>query len=216
LFRWLKFSDWSIGAKALFLLILLGVGSEFIGTFWYREVNLFGDGYQLPGLPFSIDILLITSVFFLFGYMMRDQVINFKPNIWLFLLAVVVFLIIETLTDARIMLNKRQYDFPLYATIGAVCGGYVVITFSWLISKSEWLSIIPLRLGEASLFILIFHNIINTLFYRYFSEGIVDVQLLTGIAFLCFGLSISIPLLIRWVVIKSDLLALLFLPAKVR
>ncbi|MCG8083055.1 MAG: acyltransferase family protein [Candidatus Thiodiazotropha taylori] len=216
LFRWLKFSDWSIGAKALFLLLLLGVGSEFIDAFWYREVNLLGDGYQLPGLPFSIDIVLITSVFFLFGYMMRDQVVNFKPNIWLFLLAVVVFLIIETLTDARIMLNKRQYDFPLYATIGAVCGGYVVITFSWLISKSEWLSIIPLRLGEASLFILIFHNIINTLFYGYFSEGIVDVQLLTGIAFLCFGLSIFIPLLIRWVVVKSDLLALLFLPAKVR
>ncbi|MCG7866829.1 MAG: acyltransferase family protein, partial [Candidatus Thiodiazotropha taylori] len=80
LFRWLKFSDWSIGAKALFLLLLLGVGSEFIDAFWYREVNLLGDGYQLPGLPFSIDIVLITSVFFLFGYMMRDQVVNFKPN----------------------------------------------------------------------------------------------------------------------------------------
>ncbi|MCG7913244.1 MAG: acyltransferase family protein [Candidatus Thiodiazotropha weberae] len=216
LFRWFKFSDWSIGTKVLFLLLLLGVGSEFIGTFWYREVSFLGNGYQLPGLPFSIDILLITSVFFLFSYMMRDQVVNFKPNIWLFLLAVVVFLIIETLTDARITLNKRQYDFSLYATIGAICGGYVVITFSWLISKSEWLSIIPLRLGEASLFILIFHNIINTLFYTYFSEGISDVQILTAIAFLCFGLSISIPLLIRWFVVKSDLLALLFLPAKVR
>ncbi|MEW8384709.1 MAG: acyltransferase family protein, partial [Candidatus Thiodiazotropha taylori] len=61
LFRWLKFSDWSIGAKALFLLLLLGVGSEFIDAFWYREVNLLGDAYQLPGLPFSIDIVLITS-----------------------------------------------------------------------------------------------------------------------------------------------------------
>ncbi|MCG8485962.1 MAG: acyltransferase family protein [Chromatiales bacterium] len=216
LFRWFKFSDWSTGSKALFLLLLLGVGSEYIGVFWYREINFLGSGYQLPGLPFSVDLVMVTSAFFLFGHMMRDRVVNFKPNIWLFLLAVIVFLIVETLTDARISLNKRQYDFPMYATIGAVCGGYVVITLSWLIAKSEWLSIIPLRLGEASLFILIFHNIINTLFYSYFSDGINDIQLLTAIAFFCFGLSIFIPLLIRWGVVNSNVLALLFLPAKVR
>ena len=69
-----------------------------------------------------------------------------------------------------------------------------------------------MRFGEASLYILIFHGFIQLKFFYTFSAGVTDGTVLYGIAVIAFALSVSLPLLIKWVVVRSDILSLAFLP----
>ena len=212
LFRFFKFNQLPFGVMVAVLLIFMSIGALCIQLFWHLDVQLFGRSIQLPGLPFSLDIILITSVYFICGHILKTRLIQFSPNIPLLILSLVLFVLILVFTDAKLNLYERVYRDPLFATLGTACGIYIVISIAWFISKSKWLSYVPLRLGEASIYILIFHGFIQLKFYYYFSAGVTDENALMIIAIISFGLSVSIPLLIKWVVIRSDILSLAFLP----
>jgi fucose 4-O-acetylase-like acetyltransferase len=131
----------------------------------------------------------------------------------------VLFVFISVFTDAHIDLNNRVYKDPFFATLATSCGIYIIVSIAWFISKSKWLSYVPLRLGEASIYILIFHYFIQAKTSSYLSAVITDETALfilavcSGIV-ISFGLSISIPLHIKWIVDRSDILSLAFLPFK--
>lgn len=123
-------------------------------------------------------------------------------------------MLISTFTDAHIGLNKRVFDNPFFATLGAFLGIYIVLSISWYISKIGWLSFVPLRLGESSLYILIFHGFIQKKTYSYFLNVGSEHISLPVIAFITLVLSVSVPLAIKWAVLKNDVLSLMFLPFK--
>ena len=59
---------------------LMCIGVSCIDLFRTFHLPFFGNVAHLSGLPFSLDIVLVTSFFFVLGVLMRQQVISFKPN----------------------------------------------------------------------------------------------------------------------------------------
>jgi polysaccharide biosynthesis protein PslL len=214
LFCIFKFHLLPVTLQTITLITFMLCGTLFVQFFWYMDIQIFNHSMQLPGLPFSIDIILITSVFFISGSLLKDTLMAFKPNLLLLSFAIAMFYLICIYSDAHIDLNKRVYNSPLYSTLGALFGIYAVLSLAWYISKVEWLSYLPLRLGEASLYILIFHVFIQENTYPYLVEGVSDETTLMVMGTVSFLLSVLLPIGIKWVVLRSDLLSLLFIRFK--
>lgn len=212
LFRYFNFFGLSFLLKAIILLFFIVLGSLMIPLFWYPEISFFGQPINLPGLPFSLDLILITSFYFICGKLLNKKLIGFSPNIKVLIIFSILFILISIYTDAHMDLNQRIYKNPIFTTLGAFFGIYICICLSFFISKIKWISIIPLRLGEASLYILIFHLYIQEKVYSFFSGQISDSFTLFILAVFSFVLSISVPLVIKWVVVRSSFLSLAFLP----
>ena len=214
LFRFVKFNTLPGYVKSILLFISLLVGALTIDVFWYREIIIFGREFKLPGLPFSIDIIFITSVFFISGHLLRDKIVNFYPNVVYVTLSVFMFLYILFFSDAHTDLNKRIYVDPIAATLGAICGIYMVMFVSWLLGKYKISRIVFASLGSASLYILIFHSFIGSRSYNYISAGVVGNDALIVLAAVAVILSVSLPLVIKKIALRNDYVALFFLPFK--
>lgn len=214
LFRCTRFSRMQQCRKWLFLILCLLLGAATIGMFWYQEVVFFNYVVTLPGLPFSIDLILITSAYFLSGHLLKEKVIQFSPKPAYFLLAIAVFIGITMYSGASTDLNNRVYASPLFATLGAVAGIYIVLCISSLFSRYAITKKVFLALGGASLYILIFHAWIGGTIYQYTTTNVTHDGLLLLLSITAFLLSISIPLLIQSMVRRNNFLALLFLPLK--
>ena len=214
LFKFTVFHLLSPFIQGFFLLIFLFIGIVTIDRFWYTDIIFFGHTLELPGLPFSIDIIFITSIFFITGHLLKEKVIHFSPQRIFFLLSVCLFFCIIWFSNAHINLNIRIYTSPVAATIGAICGIYIVISISWFLVRYNIVKVIFLNLGAASLYILIFHMFIGRKIYNYFSLGVKDDIYLMLLTIIAFILSLFLPLLIKKIVLKNDYLSLWFLPFK--
>ncbi|WP_196161276.1 acyltransferase family protein [Reinekea sp. G2M2-21] len=212
LIHYFKFHTYPLLLIVLILSTFLFIGSQSISLFWYKNVHLFDAFSQRPGLPFSLDLTLTTSVYFILGFCIRQQVVNYKGQLSVFVFASLVFAGIWIITDAYIDLNKRIYTQPFFATIGAFCGIYCVIYVSSFICRVSWLRYLPLKLGEASLYILIFHSVIQRQFYSIFSEGITNEVVLMAVGTSAFFASIMISIAIKYLVRRSNILSLIFSP----
>lgn len=214
LFRSLSIFKNGVPLSYLVLLSFLSIGSMCIGYFWLKDISIFSKTITLPGLPLSLDLILVTSPFFIFGSLIKDKVINFRPSVCLFLLASLGFALISQLTDAHVDFYNRKYDDPIYSTLAALCGIYIVVSISYALSGHYLLRKIPVMLGGSSLYIFIFHDFVGWKIYNYYSGGFTDERSLIYFSFVCYGLSIIIPLFIKYAVEHSDLLSLAFLPFK--
>lgn len=214
IFRFCNFQAVPIALKAVALAVILTGGVLCIKFFWYKSFQFFQYSMELPGLPFSIDIVLITSVYFMAGYIVNDKIRRFQPSAVLLGCSIVLFLLVIKYTNAHIDLNKRVYDDPLFASLGALFGIYMVLSCAWAASKLKWLSFVLLRLGESSIYILIFHAPIQAEMHKYFSGKISDENGMVMLAALSFLCSVFIPVGIGWIVRKSELLSIFFLPFK--
>lgn len=198
------------------LLFLFVLGAINVDFFWLIKADFISSGFFLPGLPFSVDIIFITSFYFILGYLLKKLIIDFKPDFILFCFAFVLFYLVVTFTTAHIDLNKRIYEDPFYATIGALSGIYVVIYISYVISKSSVFSNFFSILGKASLFILIFHSIIQRTSFKALSELSDDLSYLSIVSFFSFCLSIWFSLIIKRIVDGNLYLSFFFLPRKMK
>ncbi|MCG8613444.1 MAG: acyltransferase family protein [Pseudomonadales bacterium] len=212
LFYFFRFGCLSFGLQVAVLFCFLVVGSLFVDYFWYRSINIYDFSTELPGLPFSLDILLISSPYFILGYLLKDKVFNFRPNLLILIFFIGLFVCLASFSDAYIDLNKRIYVNPIVAPIGAILGIYIVLSCAWFFSKVDWLKLIFIRLGTASLFILIFHHFIEYNLFTFLSVGVAGDNNLLIVSVFSYLLSISIPLLIKKIVEGNELLSLAFFP----
>lgn len=53
--------------------------------------HLFGQSYSIPGLPFSADVVFISSAYFLLGYLLRSALRAHKTSLIGLLVSVVLF-----------------------------------------------------------------------------------------------------------------------------
>jgi fucose 4-O-acetylase-like acetyltransferase len=204
----------SWATKFISLIFILIVSSLFIDLFWNVEIDILSDSYLLLGLPFSLDIVFITASYFILGNLLRKEIINFSPNKLVAIFSLFMFLCIVNFTDAHTNLNERSFSNPIFATVGAIFGIYMVLAISWLLSRKQSLSFIPLTLGKSSLFILIFHVPINHVIANYFVSIISDEKILIAARVVAFLLSISLPLAIKWIVVRNSILSLAFFPIR--
>jgi len=204
------FSAW-FRISCVTLLLLFGI--VLMHAFQLMPEHVMDSRMDIHGLPLSIDLLLLTSAFFLAGHFFRDQVLTFKPNTLLVVLAAIVFVLISTFSEAKVNLAYRVYDSWFLSTIAAVCGGYLVVSSAYLVEKSIVSSKLFCFLGLSSLFILIFHMPVDGMIFRALTQHQLSssVQVASMISFVgC----LLIPLAIRVMVIRSDFLSLFYLPLK--
>lgn len=129
----------SLAASCVLLAVQLGLGILFLKTFWQIPVEFGGEQYLLPGLPFSLDITLISSAHFMFGYVLRDVLRRHQSSLLTLCIALAVttasFLYYPTVVD----MAQRRYDHWFWATVQAVSGVYLCWALSGLMMKIDWL-----------------------------------------------------------------------------
>ena len=142
----------------MLLAVQLGLGILFLKTFWQIPVEFGGEQYLLPGLPFSLDITLISSAHFMFGYVLRDVLRRHQSSLLTLCIALAVttasFLYYPTVVD----MAQRRYDHWFWATVQAVSGVYLCWALSGLMMKIDWLGKAMTYIGQSTLILLIFHG----------------------------------------------------------
>ncbi len=149
--------------KVIFLSFMLLLGVLSLQTFWLAPIDPFGlnlilyNKNLLHGLPFDIDIMLVTLPFFLFGALSAKKMQSFQYKSIYTALALIIFIGLHYSYNYSIALHLRQYDNLIVSTLQIITGVYLVLSISSLCTKYQILSKVLSYLGQASLFILIFH-----------------------------------------------------------
>ena len=148
--RWLR---WGL------LLLTLWIGTLFLQTFYPFTISLFGKSYQLYGLPFSLDLVLLSGFYFLLGNEVR-QITNEQTfeNWFLLIGSGVVLLLMVYFFPQRIDFNTRVYESLIINTLEAIIGIVFILAFSRQIElRSAKLAALFKYFGQISLYILLFH-----------------------------------------------------------
>jgi fucose 4-O-acetylase-like acetyltransferase len=151
-----------IGNRSVRWLILLGMqalGVAALGAFYPFSLSLLGKEYELFGLPFSLDLVFLSGFFYIMGNEVRqvspEKIFN---NRWVLFGAGGGLIALTLLFEQRIDFNTRTFESFSINTIEAILG----ILFTLAVSKQIDLRTTRLAsalkyIGQASLFILIFH-----------------------------------------------------------
>lgn len=229
--RTTRFAAWPEWSQAVFILLMLGVGVTGIECFWEVPMQLGTHRFELPGLPLSMDIVLISGAFFLGGYFFREPLTrggedggspaapasdatvpatNESVERWGFVIALSTFVAIHVVTDTTMDVNYRRYDHAVITTIAAASGIYLTIAVSRVITRLTLLRRALSYVGSASLFVLIFHHPVQFKSFEFFETHLTDSRhVAAGLAFVVATL---VPLAIFEVVRRVRLLRALYLP----
>ena len=198
--------------RIYFLVLMLVFGVMFIKYFWQIEINLYGKTYILPGLPFSLDIVFITSSYFLLGHYSSKYVLSFKPTNLIVIISMGLFIGCHYLFDRTIDLNLRVFDGYIIPTIQSLSAIYIILSMSYYAQASHIIRSALSYLGISSIFILIFHSFFQSKAYalaiNYYGE-----KSFISISF-AFLAGIIAPVLMWYIVKKSDYLSLFYMPIK--
>ena len=141
------------------LVLTLGLSSLFLKDFYPFTLSVFGRQYELFGLPFSLDLILLSGFFFILGSEIR-QVTSEKTfeNIYLLIVSGVVLLLSVYFSEARNDFNTRTYESYLINTAEAIAGILFVLALSRQIElRTNRFAALFKYFGQTSLFILLFH-----------------------------------------------------------
>lgn len=200
--------------KVTCLLLMIPLGCLSIQYFWLLDISVGGRNIKLPGLPFGMDLLPLTTFFFLFGYFMKGHIHAFKSNVFVLLLALMGFLWLTLHTESRLNLYLRIYENMLLTTVVALLGCYILLHFSVYLSKLPWLGNVLGYIGSTSLFILMFHSIIGGLTLNWLIELNDGSMTMLSLAATATLVSIVVPLILKLLIEKLFLLRVMYLPLK--
>ena len=192
--------------------ILLLAGIYVIQFFWRKPVSLFGEAHIMMGLPWSLDILLITSAYYLAGYHLSRRVRGFAPKISYTVIAFIVFVAAHAVADQTIDLNIRKYDGYVLPVLESLSGIYLALALCHHAQQLGWLGRAFALAGKASLFVLIFHWPIQGRAVYALTNLLPNHQ--TTAMLLGFVVASVLSVAVWWVVDRSAYLSLLFFPFK--
>lgn len=141
------------------LLATLAISLPFLQSFYPFSISLLGNDYELFGLPFSLDLVLLSGFFFILGSEVRQLTTEDTFNNYLLLAGtgLAVFLM-NYFIDSPIDFNTRVYSSFFINTFEAIAGILFVLALSRQIElRTNWLASLMKYFGRASLIILIFH-----------------------------------------------------------
>jgi len=141
------------------LLGMQGIAIAFLDMFYPFSISVLGRNQELYGLPFNLDLVLLSGFFYILGNEIR-YAISEKTfyNLWILLGAGGGLILLTSIFEQRIDFNTRLFEsFPIN-TVEAILG----ILFALAVSKQIEMRTTRLAsalkyIGQASLFILIFH-----------------------------------------------------------
>ena len=151
----LKLSLWVTGVLIAAQLLL---GVWLLPLFWQLPVTLGGHHWVLPGLPFSLDITLISSTYFIVGYLARDWLRTHSGSWLTCLVSVLLFAAVFIPTWDTMDLAQRRYDSWLWTSVLAVIGVYACWALARVLMVSALLPRAMTYIGQSTLILLIFHG----------------------------------------------------------
>lgn len=203
----------------LIVMFLLVFGVAYIDYFWVGNVFYFSDQAMLfvktvhfPGLPFSLDIVFVSSAFVLLGYLFRDEVKAVKLSYFCFSLVFFLFCLLLFFFPVVMDLNFRVYGDFVVSTLRAFFGVYIVIFLSELISRNEVLGKSLAYIGSCSIFVLVFHSAVQAITYSVLSL-IYKINYFNGVV--SFVLGVVLPIIFFEVTKRQRLLSVILLPKKI-
>lgn len=191
---------------------LWALGAWSLGWFWHRPLppaagHLLGTPL-MPGLPFSADLLPLSVAFLLLGHVLQAHIksLVFRPLPWL--LALGGFVALHIAFNFTIDLNMRAYDDGVVSTLQIVFGvALVILSGAWL--ATQRVGRLLARVGAASLFILIFHMVVQDRVFMLLVR-------LTGAsvpsALLAFVLGVAVPMGLHAMALRQRWMAWLLMP----
>lgn len=168
-----------------------------------QEQLIGGKQYIIKGLPWSIDVILITAAFFISGCFIRKgnlEFIFYKHGIALLMIS--VFTVLHFFYNHTIDLNLRRYDNIVICTLLAYAGIHISTYTANIIAKKKNRFISSIQyLGKYSLIIFIFHPIVqSSVYYTIISllpSSAHSIAILTA-----FAAGVLTPLLLNWAFIE--------------
>lgn len=142
----------------VFLLAMQVIGVIFLARFWPFTLNLPGHQLNLLGLPFSIDLILVSGFFFILGCEVNKIVpaqVFASPFTLVFSAAALVGMVVWL--PPVIDFNTRLFESLPINTIEALLGITLILAISKQLERIPRLSSMFRYVGQASLIILIFH-----------------------------------------------------------
>jgi polysaccharide biosynthesis protein PslL len=141
------------------LVATLGISSLFLQDFYPFNFSVFGKHYELFGLPFSLDLVLLSGFFFILGSEIK-QIASEKTfeNIYLLIGTGIVMILMNLFLAPVIDFNTRLYESYFINTVEAIVGILFVLALSRQIElRTQKPAALFKYFGQASLFILLFH-----------------------------------------------------------
>ncbi|MFW5432454.1 MAG: acyltransferase family protein [Methylophilaceae bacterium] len=184
--RLTNYNEKSLIFKITFLIMLIMLGQQLTTYFWPLRIAY----TDFWGLPFSLDLVVLSSFYFILGYTVKNYIYQFKPNLYLFIISFFCVYIAAYHFDASIKLFYRNIGNPFVAIPSSLFAIYCGLTISTLLSKMKYISQLFLAMGVNSLFILIFHvpvmYCIDTAFNLPNTTAKISILLLLSITFSVF------------------------------
>lgn len=197
---------------------MLIIGATFIDLFWRVDLSnfsftntIFGKIKYLPGLPFSFDLLWVSSAYVLMGFLLRQAIEPLRFNSLIFSIAILVFATLHYYFDNTLDLNMRVYGNVPISSLKAILGIYIVISFAKLLDTFTIPKKILTYLGANSLFILIFHYPLQLVAFKLLSL-IGEVDYFNGL--LAFLIGTFMPMLLLEITKRQRILSKMLLPKK--
>jgi fucose 4-O-acetylase-like acetyltransferase len=201
------------GWMMLAALALLTIGIGFIDAFWQpapADIRFVGPGRFL-GLPWSADLVPVTSSFIIFGYLLAEPVKSMRFRPVGLLISLVVFVLLHCYFDESMDLNERVYGNPIVSTIQAFAGIYITFSIASLLQNFPSFKKPLTHLGSGTLFVLIFHDPLQTIAFDTLSQ-ISPHEYLSSFGSLIWSIVVS---LLLWEAAKHQkLIGRLLLPNK--
>ncbi len=196
--------------RALFLVAILGAGVATIQLFWPVKFSILNHAFEFYGLPWSADLLLITTAFFILGYEIRrtflDDLTGSPYSPWVFGAALVLFAGLNIAFQSTIDFYIRSYGSFVVNTLEAVSGSLLILYLA------KWLEQGPQRIfnafkytGAASIVLLIFHYVPQEFLYQKLIALSINSLLASMITF-CVGVLFPIGLF-AWIIRPNPLLS---------
>lgn len=165
----------------------------------------------LIGLPFSADLLPATLPYVLVGCLLAPRVRELNPR-WSWLVtSLAAFIVLHAGFDETMNLNYRVYGQVFVSTIQAVAGICLILQAAGFIGRQPWGAVPLAYLGRNSLFILIFHGVVQGSITGRGQTWFPEVPVLGALLGLAAG--VVLPLALYEVVKRIPVLSRLLLPA---
>jgi fucose 4-O-acetylase-like acetyltransferase len=195
--RWLR---WGL------LLATLVAAFGLLRAFYPFSISIFNKQYEVYGLPFSLDLILLSGFFFILGGELRNVVHERTFDNWLILVgAALGVIVLVYLFSYRVDIAVRVYESPVVNTLEAILGIFLVMGLARQIDvRSATLASVLKYLGSISLIILIFHVPVQA----FWSQKVMAVtNYLPFSIFVGFLMGVLAPVLIHEIFIRFNPIA---------
>ncbi|MGE5378536.1 MAG: acyltransferase family protein [Bacteroidota bacterium] len=190
----------------LILLITLFVASLFLKSFYPFTIALLGKSFSLLGLPFSLDLVLLSGFFFILGSETRSlDMEKLYGNVPFLLITGTALVLMNIFLSPTIDLNTRVYDSFIVSTLEAIAGILFIMALSRQVDlHTSKLSNMFQYIGRITLIILILHGPIQD-FWGQKILALTQNQVLSY--WLAFAMGVLGPIMLFELFVRSNPIA---------